>query len=161
MPFWQQVNALGARNAARQKQLEDMNTWRNAIAHQDWAKVGPDLRLAAVQAWRSNCAALAKAFDAAVGDHLAGWSAIGPGDSLLYVQSGPTEMTRRTQTEISLSVGTLVKFMFGGHEVHATVIEDRGPVGAKGRRILRIRLELAATDPIELEVPADDVKLAA
>jgi hypothetical protein len=72
MPFWQQVNALSARNAARQTQLEELNSWRNAIAHQDWTKVGPDLRLSTVKTWRANCAVLAKAFDTAVGDHLAG-----------------------------------------------------------------------------------------
>jgi hypothetical protein len=68
---------------------------------------------------------------------------------------------KRASHQHDLDVGATVKFMFGGHEVRATVIEDRGPVGAKGRRILRIRLELAATDPIEFEVPADDVQLAA
>jgi hypothetical protein len=52
--------------------------------------------------------------------------------------------------------------MFGGHEVHATVLEDRGPVGAKGRRMLRIRLDVGVTsEPIEFEIPADDVKVAA
>jgi hypothetical protein len=70
-------------------------------------------------------------------------------------------MKRRTPSKNTLGVGTLVKFMFGGNEVQATVIEDRGPVGANGRRILRVRLELAATDPMEFEVPADDVRIAA
>jgi hypothetical protein len=71
MLFWPQVNALDARNTARQKQLEELNVWRNAIAHQDWTKVGPALRLKAVERWRSNCAALARTFDLAVGAHLA------------------------------------------------------------------------------------------
>ena len=70
-------------------------------------------------------------------------------------------MKRRKQRKDEIGVGTLVKFIFGVSEVQATVIEDRGPVGAKGRRILRVRLELEATDPIEFEVPADDVQIAA
>jgi hypothetical protein len=55
----------------------------------------------------------------------------------------------------------IVKFIFGVTEVEATVIEDRGPVGANGRRILRVRLEIEATDPLEFEVPADNVRIAA
>jgi hypothetical protein len=72
LEFWTQVNALAPRNAARQRQLDDLATWRNAIAHQDWSKLGPDLRLKQVQRWRSTCRALATAFDVAVGGHLAG-----------------------------------------------------------------------------------------
>ena len=83
-----------------------------------------------------------------------------PGDNLKRGPSGNT-MKPRTRSKPALAVGALVKFKFGGHDVQATVIEDRGPVGANGRRILRVRLELAGTDPIEFEVPAEDVQLAA
>jgi hypothetical protein len=74
MNFWPQVNALDRRNATRQRQLEALTNWRNAIAHQDWSKVGdrPELILRTVAGWRSTCRALALAFDAAVGRHLAG-----------------------------------------------------------------------------------------
>ena len=52
--------------------------------------------------------------------------------------------------------------MFGGHEVSAVVLEDRGPVGAKGRWMLRIRLDVGVTsEPVEFEIPADEVKAAA
>lgn len=70
-------------------------------------------------------------------------------------------MARKTRRKATIGVGTIVKFVFGLTEVKATVIEDRGPVGAKGRRFLRVRLEIEATDPIELEVPADAVQVAA
>jgi hypothetical protein len=62
------------RSAARQEQLEALTSWRNAIAHQDWTRVGgrPELLLRTVAGWRSNCRALAVAFDRAVGDYLAG-----------------------------------------------------------------------------------------
>ena len=70
-------------------------------------------------------------------------------------------MTHRARHKANLGVGTLVKFMFGGQEVQATVVEDRGHVGAGGRHILRVRLEVAASDPIEFEVRADDVHVAA
>ena len=73
MAFWPAVIALSAQNAARQAKLETLNTWRNAVAHQDWSRVGVSkLRLNHVQAWRSACRALATQFDAAVGNHLRG-----------------------------------------------------------------------------------------
>lgn len=73
MDFWQRVDALDARNSQRRKHLETLNTWRNAIAHQDWTKVGGSgLRLKAIQVWRSLCGTLAGSFDVAVGDHLQG-----------------------------------------------------------------------------------------
>ena len=72
MAFWPAVLALSG-NAAQQTELEALNVWRNAVAHQDWSKVGnPNLRLNQVRAWRRTCRALAKHFDAAVGDHLHG-----------------------------------------------------------------------------------------
>lgn len=70
-------------------------------------------------------------------------------------------MTRSAQRKAKIGVGTVVKFMFGVSEVEATVIEDRGPVGVRGRRILRVRLEIEASDPLEFEVPEDDVHVAA
>ena len=70
-------------------------------------------------------------------------------------------MTQRARHKTNVGVGTLVKFMFGGQEVQATVVEDRGHVGAGGRHILRVRLEVAASEPIEFEVRAADVHVAA
>lgn len=70
-------------------------------------------------------------------------------------------MTNRARRKPSLGVGTIVKFMFGGNEVEATVIEDRGGVGAQGRHLLRVRLEIPVSEPLEFEVPADDVRVVA
>jgi len=72
MDFWSAVKALDARNQRRQDALQDLNEWRNAIAHQDWAKVGgsPTLRLRTVRVCRSTCRALARSFDRAVRAHL-------------------------------------------------------------------------------------------
>jgi hypothetical protein len=54
--------------------LEELNTWRNAIAHQDFdpAKLGGTkvLRLSLVRQWRSACNGLAVAFDAVMCHHL-------------------------------------------------------------------------------------------
>lgn len=73
LDFWTQVKALGRRNAGRLDQLDQLNEWRNAIAHHDFdpVKLGRvTLRLATVGAWRRNCDALARAFDRVIGAHL-------------------------------------------------------------------------------------------
>ncbi len=66
--------AQSARNADRMAALEELNEWRNAVAHQDWNKVGGSkiIWLKTIQGWRRNCRALASQFDAVVGDHLLG-----------------------------------------------------------------------------------------
>lgn len=71
-------------------------------------------------------------------------------------------MTRRaSKLAGTFGVGTVVTIMFGGREVKATIVEDRGNVGWNGRHILRIAIALDATERFEYEVPADDVKVAA
>jgi len=54
LSFWPQVDALRPQNPARRIALDELNEWRNAIAHQDFAptmlKAGrPTLTLARVQ----------------------------------------------------------------------------------------------------------------
>jgi hypothetical protein len=62
--FWDDVIALSPRNAARRDRLEELNAWRNAIAHQDFSRVGArSLRLAQVRRWRASCDRLADSFD--------------------------------------------------------------------------------------------------
>jgi hypothetical protein len=68
----------------------------------------------------------------------------------------------RRATRKAPAVGSRVKLSFGGREVVATVVEDRGNIGVGGRRLLRVRVELTGgAEPIEFEVPATDVKAAA
>lgn len=72
--FWQAVGNLDARNIKRQAALESLNTWRNAIAHQDFdpAKLGGrvHIQLSSVRVWRAACKALATSFDEVVRTHL-------------------------------------------------------------------------------------------
>jgi hypothetical protein len=75
LDLWGGVAQVDARKNERLSALDDLNLWRNAIAHQDWSKVPgnqPDLRLAAVRRWRSVCHGLARSFDRAVERHLVG-----------------------------------------------------------------------------------------
>lgn len=62
----------------------------------------------------------------------------------------------------ALRVGTRVRFVFGLGEVMGTVIEDRGDLGVNGSRLLRVRFEIdGVSDPLETEIPAAQVKVAA
>lgn len=75
LAFWPQVDAHQPPNPARKSALEEMNDWRNAIAHQDFPtamlKAGrPNLTLAQVQTWRKACDGLARSFDDVVRGHL-------------------------------------------------------------------------------------------
>jgi hypothetical protein len=62
-----QVDAVFPQNDRRRRGLEDLNHWRNAIAHQafDPAVLGGaiNLRLARVQHWRRSCDRLARSLD--------------------------------------------------------------------------------------------------
>jgi hypothetical protein len=68
--FWDEVDAVFANNRLRRQWLDDLNAWRNAIAHQnfDLAVLGgtTNLRLAQVQRWRRGCNRLALSFDRVV-----------------------------------------------------------------------------------------------
>lgn len=64
--FWDDVRSVDARNVGRFDQLEDLNRWRNAIAHHDFDPrvLGSGiLRLERVREWRSACEGLAISFD--------------------------------------------------------------------------------------------------
>lgn len=72
--FWTNVHADYRQNDRRQELLQELNEWRNAIAHQDFdpAKLGgtTTLHLAKVRGWRSALNRLARSFDAVMGIHL-------------------------------------------------------------------------------------------
>ncbi len=74
--FWTTVEAADARNAARRRKLETLNTWRNAIAHHDIDSRRADLHprevtLAACRSWRSALNGLAESFDRVLADRVA------------------------------------------------------------------------------------------
>ena len=71
-------------------------------------------------------------------------------------------MAKSPRQNSALQVGTKVKLNFGGREVLATIIEDRGPLGVGRRQLLRVRLDIEDIgEPIEFELPAADVHVAA
>ena len=75
--FWTEVEANDPRNVAGKIQLDELNRWRNEIAHQDFTS-GTVLRLNQVQAWRKVCQRLAKSFDEVMFQHLQGLTGTPP-----------------------------------------------------------------------------------
>jgi len=74
--FWTTVEEADTRNAARRRKLEELNAWRNAIAHHDIDSHRSDLRprevtLAACNSWRGALNGLAESFDRVLADQLA------------------------------------------------------------------------------------------
>ena len=74
--FWMVVKAADTRNTARQRKLEELNVWRNAIAHHDIEHRRADLHpreitLDACRSWHSALNGLADSFDRALAGHLA------------------------------------------------------------------------------------------
>jgi hypothetical protein len=73
LDFWDEVKTLSARNSARNRTLEMLNEWRNAIAHQhfDPSKLRTSrLGLAQVRIWRKVCNGLARDFDIVMRNHV-------------------------------------------------------------------------------------------
>lgn len=60
-----------------------------------------------------------------------------------------------------LRVGDQVTLKRGTRLVKATIIEDRGNIGVRGRQIVRIRIEAKTAEEADVfEIPAEDVAAA-
>jgi hypothetical protein len=58
--------------------------------------------------------------------------------------------------------GDRVRLLWGVTPVEGIIIEDRGNLGAGGRRLYRVRVQLDdLTEPMETSFPADDLTLLA
>jgi hypothetical protein len=58
-----------------------------------------------------------------------------------------------------IKVGDKVRFHYGVGPIIATVIEDVGWIGIRGRQLLRVRFSLEDPFITETEVPAEEVEL--
>lgn len=68
---------------------------------------------------------------------------------------------QRTRAKDELEVGDAVKVAFGGRQVMGTIIEDRGYIGVRGRRMVRVRISLGPDDEIAFDLPAEELVRAA
>ena len=81
LEFWTTVRGSDAANQERQKELDRLNAWRNAVAHQNFDPVklgGVELRLPLLHGWRTLCDQLAVSFDAVMQSHLAAVNGLVP-----------------------------------------------------------------------------------
>jgi len=62
--------------------------------------------------------------------------------------------------EARLKVGDRVRFSLGGRRFLGTIIEDRGPIAAGGRRLFVVRAQLDPASESVLELPADELHAA-
>jgi len=80
--FWTKVATDHPRNGRRREMLDQLNVWRNAIAHQDFdpGKLGGTtmLRLSQVRRWRNACNGLAQSFDNIMHGHVAAVTGTAP-----------------------------------------------------------------------------------
>jgi hypothetical protein len=49
-------------------------------------------------------------------------------------------------------------YRLGSEDVEVEVIEERGPIGMNGRRLVRVRMPVVASDPIEFELPEAELR---
>lgn len=68
---------------------------------------------------------------------------------------------RRKHVGDTLKVGDQVKVAFGRDELIGTIVEDRGNIGVRGRRILRVRVNLEHDNDFTFESPAEELTPAA
>jgi hypothetical protein len=77
--FWQEVYAHDTRNNGRRLLLEELNEWRNAIAHQDFTRIGNvAIQLQQVRRYRGSCEALIGTFDKVMESHLTSQLGVAP-----------------------------------------------------------------------------------
>ena len=69
-------------------------------------------------------------------------------------------MNKKKEPAARFKVGDWVSFRYGLRDAIVQVIEDRGPIGVKGRRLYRLRMELEGCEPDSFELPESSLKPA-
>jgi hypothetical protein len=83
--FWSVVDASGSRFASRRRRLDQLNAWRNAIAHHDFRRIGTDpltagtrIDLATVNSWWRALDHLADGIDQTLYGELSATTGVSP-----------------------------------------------------------------------------------
>jgi len=73
------------------------------------------------------------------------------------ISSSQVSDTAHRSHPARVKVGERVGVSVGGRLVRATVIEDRGDLGARGQQVVRLAVQApaAAAEPYEVELPVD------
>lgn len=67
-------------------------------------------------------------------------------------------MPSTIQSEPKFHVGESVSFEFGLRQVRGKIVEDRGPLGVKGRRIYGVQLDMDPLESMFFELPEDELQ---
>ena len=68
--------------------------------------------------------------------------------------------TKTKRPRADLRVGDRVTFELSGRKIVGVIIEDRGGIGAGGRRLLVVRARLDPANESTFELPADELRAA-
>ena len=71
-----------------------------------------------------------------------------------------TKSTKRTKTG-KVTVGDRVEFKLAGRRVSGRIVEDRGNLGARGRRIVAVHTKIGRKNSAVIEIPAEEVRRGA
>lgn len=63
------------------------------------------------------------------------------------------------QAKSDLRVGDPVSFRMGNQRVQGVIVEDRGPLGAQGRRLYGVRYSFLPGEATSFELPEEDLTL--
>jgi hypothetical protein len=63
-------------------------------------------------------------------------------------------------TEHTFREGDHALLRFGATDVEVEVIEERGPIGVHGRRLVRVRMPVAESEPVEFEIAEAELRPA-
>ena len=72
----------------------------------------------------------------------------------------PTNQKSRTPSSGTLQVGDHVRFLFRERMMEAVITEDRGNIGWKGRRLLRVEVIDEGAKGSVLELPEEELEPA-
>ncbi|MGL4550791.1 MAG: hypothetical protein ACRC33_06355 [Gemmataceae bacterium] len=59
----------------------------------------------------------------------------------------------------TITVGDIVQIKFGTGDVKGRIVEDRGHIGFKGRNLYRILVTMDGDEPMNIELPADEIRI--
>jgi hypothetical protein len=69
-------------------------------------------------------------------------------------------MSKTRRPKARFKVGDWVTFLIGTRNAVVQIIEDRGPIGVKGRRLYRIERQFEDREPDRFEMPEEDLAAA-
>ena len=80
----------------------------------------------------------------------------------MVIDSGGMERRKMRSVTRIPRVGDRVSVHIGTYDAVGVVVEDRGPIGVNGRRLLRVEVTMdVGVAPMAIEVPAEETRVIA